>query len=95
MFPGKATRVTTIKKGPQRLVPPLAVLQALSAELAIPNLDEHVFRLLEETNQRFIEAIESQNGFSALKIDQSFIKLLSMLQIILISTQSSAVSSLM
>lgn len=73
MFPGKATRVTTIKKGDLKdLLPPLAVLQALSAELAIPNLDEHVFRLLEETNQRFIEAIESQNGFSALKIDQEF-----------------------
>ncbi|ANU14863.1 hypothetical protein B481_0313 [Planococcus halocryophilus Or1] len=73
MFPGKATRVTNIKKGDLKdLLPPLAVLQALSAELAIPNLDQDTFTLLEETNQRFIEAIESQDGFSALKIDQEF-----------------------
>lgn len=73
MFPGKATRVTTIKQDDlKHLLPPLAVLQALSAELAIPNLDDHIFGLLEETNQRFIEAIDSQDGFSALKIDQEF-----------------------
>lgn len=73
MFPGKATRVTTIKKDDlKNLLPPLAVLQALAAELAIPNLNDTVFGLLEETNQRFIEAINSQDGFSALKIDQEF-----------------------
>lgn len=73
MFPGKATRVTTIKQDDlKHLLPPLAVLQALSAELAIPNLDEHIFGLLEETNQRFIEAINRRDGFSALKIDQEF-----------------------
>ncbi|MBT2571359.1 GntR family transcriptional regulator [Planococcus sp. ISL-110] len=73
MFPGKATRVTTIKQDDlKHLLPPLSVLQALAAELAIPNLDDHVFGLLEETNQRFIEAIDSQDGFSALKIDQEF-----------------------
>lgn len=73
MFPGKATRVTTIKQDDlKHLLPPLAVLQALSAELAIPNLDEHIFELLEETNQRFIEAINRRDGFSALKIDQEF-----------------------
>ncbi|MGB6406203.1 MAG: GntR family transcriptional regulator [Planococcus donghaensis] len=73
MFPGKATRVTNIKKGDLKdLLPPLAVLQALSAELAIPNLDQETFTLLEEINQRFLEAIESQDGFSALKIDQEF-----------------------
>ncbi len=73
MFPGKATRVTNVKKGDLKdLLPPLAVLQALSAELAIPNLVEEIFTLLEQTNQRFLEAIESQDGFSALKIDQEF-----------------------
>ncbi|AIY04133.1 transcriptional regulator, GntR family [Planococcus sp. PAMC 21323] len=73
MFPGKATRVTNVKKGDLKdLLPPLAVLQALSAELAIPNLDQDTFALLEETNQRFLEAIEKQDGFSALKIDQEF-----------------------
>ncbi|TWT04427.1 GntR family transcriptional regulator [Planococcus sp. CPCC 101016] len=73
MFPGKATRVTTIKKDDLKdLLPPLAVLQALAAELAIPNLNDTIFGSLEETNQRFIEAIDSQDGFSALKIDQEF-----------------------
>ena len=73
MFPGKATRVTTIKKDDLKdLLPPLAVLQALAAELAIPNLNDTIFGLLEETNQRFIEAIDNQDGFSALKIDQEF-----------------------
>lgn len=73
MFPGKATRVTNVKKDDlKNLLPPLAVLQALAAELAIPNLDEETFSLLEETNERFIKAIDSQDGFSALKLDQEF-----------------------
>ena len=73
MFPGKATRVTTIKKDDLKdLLPPHAVLQALAAELAIPNLNDTIFGLLEETNQRFIEAIDNQDRFSALKIDQEF-----------------------
>ena len=37
MFPGKATQVTEVRKESiTELLPPLAALQALSAELAIP-----------------------------------------------------------
>lgn len=73
MFPGKATQVTEIEKGSiNDLLPPLAVLQALSAELAIDHLTDDTLTLLENTNQRFAADIRSENYFSALKIDEEF-----------------------
>lgn len=73
MFPGKATRVTKVEKEDiKTLLPPLAALQALAAELAIPNLDDELIELLEETNHRFAEAIESENHSLSLKIDEEF-----------------------
>ncbi len=49
MFPGKATQVTKVKKEDIiDLLPPLAALQALSAELAVPNLNEEIIRNLED-----------------------------------------------
>ncbi|MBS4210071.1 GntR family transcriptional regulator [Bacillus sp. FJAT-50079] len=73
MYPGKATQVTEVKKETIKdLLPPLAALQALSAELAIPHLTTEVISLLEETNRRFADAIRSNDSFSALKIDEQF-----------------------
>lgn len=73
MFPGKATRVTSVdKEDLKTLLPPLSALQALAAELAIPHLDNELIETLTETNQRFAEAIKTGNNFSALKIDQEF-----------------------
>lgn len=73
MFPGKATQVTTIKKEDIKdLLPPLAALQALSAELAIPNLDETIIHHMEDTNERFAHAIQTKDYFAALKIDEEF-----------------------
>ena len=73
MFPGKATQVTTVKKEDIKdLLPPLAALQALSAELAIPNLDDETIHMMEESNKRFSLAIQSKDYFSALKIDEEF-----------------------
>ncbi len=73
MFPGKATRVTSVEKEDLKtLLPPLSALQALAAELAIPHLDNELLDTLTETNKRFAEAIKSGNNFSALKIDQEF-----------------------
>ena len=73
MFPGKATQVTAVnKESITDLLPPLAALQALSAELAIPNLTEDQLTLLEDTNHRFAKVIESKDYFSALKIDEDF-----------------------
>ena len=73
MFPGKATQVTAVnKESITDLLPPLAALQALSAELAIPNLTEDQLTLLEDTNSQFAKVIESEDYFSALKIDEDF-----------------------
>lgn len=73
MFPGKATQVTEVEKESMNdLLPPLAVLQALSAELAIGNLTDDITAVLEEINDRFTKAIRSENYYAALKIDEEF-----------------------
>lgn len=73
MFPGKATQVTEVEKESiNDLLPPLAVLQALSAELAIENLTEETLEQLRKTNERFAKAIHSENYYAALKIDEQF-----------------------
>ena len=73
MYPGKATQVTEVEKESiNDLLPPLAALQALSAELAIPNLNETIIKELEETNNRFAQAVQDEDYFTALKIDEEF-----------------------
>ncbi|WP_033543185.1 GntR family transcriptional regulator [Planococcus sp. CAU13] len=73
MFPGKATTVTPVNKEDiKHLLPPLAVLQALAGELAVPNINQEQIERLEETNKRFAEAIEENDSFTALKIDEEF-----------------------
>ncbi|RLL41297.1 GntR family transcriptional regulator [Oceanobacillus piezotolerans] len=77
MYPGKATQVTDVEKDAIKdLLPPLAALQALSAELAIPNLNDETINVLEGINQRFAEAIRTENYYSALKIDEQFHQLI-------------------
>lgn len=73
MFPGKATQVTEVERDSiKELLPPLAALQALSAELTIANLTAETIQLLEETNALFTEAIHQNESFKALKIDETF-----------------------
>src|SRR5690606_31777876 len=73
MYPGKATQVTEIEKSSiKELLPPLAVLQALAAELAIPHMTEEIYNELTEANERFKKAIQSKDYFEALKIDEEF-----------------------
>lgn len=73
MFPGKATEVTAVEKESiNDLLPPLAALQSLAAELAIFHLTDATITLLENTNKKFAEAIRLENYFSALKIDEEF-----------------------
>jgi DNA-binding GntR family transcriptional regulator len=73
MYPGKATQVTEVDKNSiTELLPPLAALQALSAELAIPHLTDEAIALLERTNDSFAEAVHTKDYFSALKIDEEF-----------------------
>ncbi|TQS71046.1 GntR family transcriptional regulator [Ornithinibacillus gellani] len=77
MYPGKATQVTEVDRDSiSDLLPPLAVLQALAAELAIPQLNDELIHLLQETNKRFAEAVRAENYFSALKIDEEFHQLI-------------------
>lgn len=73
MYPGRATQVTEVEKESiNDLLPPLAALQALSAELAIGHLTEEIITLLEKTNERFAKAIHSENYYAALNIDGEF-----------------------
>ncbi|BAQ11833.1 GntR family transcriptional regulator [Bacillus sp. OxB-1] len=73
MYPGKATQVTEVEKEAiNDLLPPLAALQALSAELAIPHMTAEIYDVLKETNDRFAQSVHSENYFSALKIDEEF-----------------------
>lgn len=73
MYPGKATQVTEVdKESINDLLPPLAAMQALSTELAAPNLNKKVIKELEETNDRFAKAVQEQDYFTALKIDEEF-----------------------
>lgn len=77
MFPGKATQVTEVhKESIKDLLPPLAALQALSAELAIPHLTDETIELLESTNERFAVAVQTKQSFSALKTDEAFHKII-------------------
>jgi len=73
MQPGRATQVTAVEKEDiNNLLPPLAVLQALAAELASPHMDEETLTLLEEKNQEFAEALKEKEFTKALKVDEEF-----------------------
>jgi len=73
MYPGKATQVTEVdKESIRELLPPLAVLQALAAELAAPHITNEIIGQLAATNERFATAVRTENYFSALKIDEAF-----------------------
>ncbi len=77
MFPGKATQVTEVEQDDiQQLLPPLASLQALSAELATPHLTAETIQLLEQTNEEFATAIHEKRSFDALRIDEAFHKII-------------------
>lgn len=65
MYPGKATQVTEIEREAIKdLLPPLAVLQSLSAELAIDHLTADQLKQLENINERFAKSIYSNNDFA-------------------------------
>ncbi|HEX5564592.1 MAG TPA: GntR family transcriptional regulator [Sporosarcina sp.] len=73
MYPGKATQVTEVdKESINDLLPPLAAMQALSTELAAPNLNADAIKELEVTNNRFAKAVQEEDYFTALKIDEDF-----------------------
>lgn len=73
MYPGKATQVTEVDpEAINDLLPPLAALQALSAETATPKLDADTARRLAEVNDRFSEAVRSGNDEDAIRVDEDF-----------------------
>ncbi|GGA39186.1 GntR family transcriptional regulator [Psychrobacillus lasiicapitis] len=77
MQPGRATQVTAVEtEDINNLLPPLAVLQALAAELAISNIDEDTLQLLEEKNKQFAEALHTKEFTTALKVDEEFHKII-------------------
>ncbi|MDI2585934.1 MULTISPECIES: GntR family transcriptional regulator [unclassified Psychrobacillus] len=77
MQPGRATQVTAVEtEDINNLLPPLAVLQALAAELAISNIDEATLQLLEEKNKQFAEALHTKEFTTALKVDEEFHKII-------------------
>src|SRR5690554_3323906 len=69
MYPGKATQVTEVDRNSiNELLPPLAAMQALAAELAIPNLTASDLELLNEKNKKLEKAVRLNNSYSALRI---------------------------
>ena len=73
MRPGVATQVTAVNKEDiSKILPPLAVLQALAAELATPVIDKQTINSLHGINTEFTKAIEKGDYYSALKLDEQF-----------------------
>lgn len=73
MQPGRATQVTAVRKDDiNHLLPPLASLQALATELAVPNMTNEIIFELEEKNQQFSEALKTKNFTDALRVDEQF-----------------------
>lgn len=77
MQPGVATQVTTVNKDDiSKILPPLAVLQALASELATPVIDNHSIDLLHDVNIKFSKTINEGDYYSALKLDEEFHKII-------------------
>ncbi len=75
MQPGIATQVTTVNKDDiSKILPPLAVLQALASELATPVIDNQSIDSLHDINIEFAKAITESDYYSALKLDEQFHK---------------------
>lgn len=75
MQPGVATQVTTVNKDDiSKILPPLAVLQALASELATPIIDNQSIDSLHDINMKFAKAIKEGDYYSALKLDEQFHK---------------------
>ena len=73
MKPGVATQVTSINKEDiSKILPPLAALQALAAELATPVLTQHTIDSLRQINSKFSQSIGEGNYYYALKMDEQF-----------------------
>lgn len=73
MKPGKETTVTDINVSElMDILPPLAALQSLSAELAVNQTDEKLINELRIINHDFAAHVYSEDFFGALKLDEMF-----------------------
>ncbi|MDD3139151.1 MAG: GntR family transcriptional regulator [Lachnospiraceae bacterium] len=73
MYPGKETKVTVVDpKDISKVLPPLSVLQALSAELAAPIIEKNTIEQLCDINKAFANAIQQSDYYTALKLDEHF-----------------------
>ncbi|WP_047153062.1 GntR family transcriptional regulator [Aneurinibacillus tyrosinisolvens] len=73
MHPGVATQVTPVnKEDVSKILPPLAVLQALAAELATPAISQQTIDSQRNINTEFSQAVERGDFYSALKLDEQF-----------------------
>ena len=73
MQPGKETRVTMVdKEDVSKVIPPLAALESVAAELAASLIDEETISFLKETNEKFAQAVLAGDSYTALKLDEQF-----------------------
>lgn len=73
MQPGRATQVTAVQKDDiNHLLPPLASLQALATELAVPHITDEIVSELEDKNKLFAETLQAKNFTEALRVDEQF-----------------------
>lgn len=72
MHPGVATQVTAVNgEDVDKILPVLAALHALAAEqMAIKEVDAPFIQQLREKNKDFAQAIQQQNFYLALKLDE-------------------------
>ena len=77
MHPGVSTQVTAVNKEDiSKILPPLAVLQALAAELATPVIEQQTIDSLRHINTDFAQAVGEGNYYSALKLDEQLHKVI-------------------
>jgi DNA-binding GntR family transcriptional regulator len=73
MIPGKETRVTEIcPKDVDRLYPPLAELDALTARTVAPTISAERIAQLEEYNEQFAQAVRNKDKAGAIHWDEQF-----------------------
>lgn len=77
MKPGVATYVNESNPDDlKNLLPPLAVLQSLAAEMETLYFDDDTFNQLTSINKKFEEALEMKDYYAALKHDEVFHKII-------------------
>ena len=73
MHRGRDTRVTRIEREDiLKVYPPLAALQVLAGEIALPLIRSEQIELLRGINAEFARAVDQQQAFRAMEVDEQF-----------------------